>query len=204
MKKKSLMKKIFVIICIIIIILAIIITTLIKNNKLQQLIIKPVIYYIHDDEIKMPLLVNSKTFSNNTKVIWSKSCTGVIKKDGQEISRENGITITQEGIYEITVTSIISRQTVTRTLNIDKTPPNVEISKNPDESYTITFEDVNDIGVAKLTKYNLETMQVVSELDLKEGGLQKSIKITEKGYYNLKIEDYYGNIYNKITDFNIK
>lgn len=204
MKKKSLIKKIVITICIIIIILAIIVTILIKNNKLQQIIIKPVVYYMHDDEIKMPLLVNSKTFSINTKIIWSKSCTGIIKKDGKEISRENGMTITQEGIYEITVTSIISRQTVTKTLKIDKTPPEVQVNQNSNGSYTITFEDVNDIGVAKLIRYNSETMEVISEVDLIEGGLQKSIQITEKGYYNLKVEDYYGNIYNKNTNFNIK
>lgn len=204
MKKKSLIKKIVITICIIIIILAIIVTILIKNNKLQQIIIKPVVYYMHDDEIKMPLLVNSKTFSINTKIIWSKSCTGIIKKDGKEISRENGMTITQEGIYEITVTSIISRQTVTKTLKIDKTPPEVQVNQNSNGSYTITFEDVNDIGVAKLTRYNSETMEVISEVDLIEGGLQKSTQITEKGYYNLKVEDYYGNIYNKNTNFNIE
>lgn len=204
MKKKSLIKKIVISICIIIIILAIIVTILIKNNKLQQIVIKPVIYYMHDDEIKIPLLVNSKTFSNNTKITWSKSCTGIIKKNGQEISKENGTTITQEGIYEITVTSIISRQTVTRTLNIDKTPPNVEISQKSNGSYTITFEDVNDIGVAKLTKYNLETMEVILVKDLTEGGLQKSIEITEKGYYNLEIEDYYGNVVSQNTTFSIK
>lgn len=204
-KKSGIGKKILLSICIIIVILAIILIILIKNNKLK-IITEPVIYYMHEDGIKIPLLVNNKTFSNNTKITWPKTCTGVIKKDGIELSKENGMTITQEGNYEITITSIVSRKSTTKTLYIDRTPPNIEIKQNPSGSYTITFEDVSDIGVAKLERYDLETMQIVSETDFitKESGLQKSIEITEKGYYNIRIEDYYGNVVSKDTTFSIK
>ena len=82
----------------------------------------------------------------------------------------------------------------------------MQINQNPSGTYTVIFEDVTDVGVAKLEKYDIQTMQLISEIDLmaSEGGLQKSIEIIEKGYYNIKIEDYYGNVVSKNTTFSIK
>ncbi len=196
-------KKILLSICIIMIILLIIAIILIKNDKLK-IGGTPTIYYIHEDGLKMPLLASNKTFSNSTKITWPKSCTGIIKKDGEEFSKENGTTITDEGVYEITITTIITRKTVTKTLKIDKTPPSVEIKGNSSGIYIVTFKDVSDVGVAILTKFDLDTMELVSEIDLRQNGLPKSIEITEKGYYELRIEDYYGNLVSENTKFNIK
>lgn len=154
--------------------------------------IEPMIYYSFNDNPNLPL-ENNNVFSNNMTIMWTNECRGNIKKDGVKISNKNGTLLLNEGIYEITVKSPSGKNMITRTLKLDKTPPKVTVKKNLSGAYNITFEDVNDVGQAILHKFDLETNEMISRVDLAENVLTQSIEINEKGYYVFYAIDKIGN-----------
>ncbi len=190
---------------ILLIIMSIIIILNLKNKKKQeQDKIQPNIYYSLDDTAKIPLIEN-KAIATNARISWTSDCTGEIKKDGKKFSREENILLTEEGNYEITITSPTGKNKIAQILTIDKTPPDVEIEENgTKDGYIITFKDLEDIAVATLTKMDLITKKTIKEVNLIEEGLKQSIEIKEKGRYILKIEDKLGNSVTKKTKFEIK
>ena len=205
MKKSKLI--IFMVIIILVIVTIIIVKNFSKkkdnNTSVQDDNIQAVIYYTFDDKAKMPLAEDS-TFSKNTKVFWQDECSGIIKKDGQELSRANNTQLTEHGKYEITVNSPSGSSTITKTIIIDKKPPEVEVKKNQSGTYTIKFADTNDVGMAKLTRLDLNSSKTLSETDLLEGGLKPTIDVKQKGYYVLEVADKYGNLYTDTTEFSIE
>lgn len=161
-----------------------------NDNKNQTL---PIIYYSFDDGLKKPLQEDNSIWGNVTRISWMEDYTGVIKKDGEEFSNENNTVLIKDGVYEITVSSSDGKNKTTKTLTIDRTPPKVEIKKNASGTFTITFEDVNDVKSATLRRLDTKAEKIISEVDLTKNGLKKSIEITEKGYYILEVVDEYGN-----------
>lgn len=157
--------------------------------------IQPIIYYSFNDNPNLPLTEEDSVFSNNMTIIWTENCSGVIKKDGEIISKINGTLLSNDGIYEITIKSPSGKNKLTKTFRLDKIPPKVEIKKTVTGTYNIIFEDINDIGKAMLFKYDLETNELISKTNLVENGMLKSnIEITEKGYYVFNAEDKIGNV----------
>lgn len=175
-------------------------TNIISKNESKN---SPVIYYSFDDGLKKPLEDNS-IWGNVTKISWMDDCSGVIKRDGKDFSKENNTVIIKDGVYEITVLSADGKNKTTKTLTIDRMPPQVEVKKNESGSYTITFADVDDIKTATLRRLDTKAERILSEIDLMENGLKKSTEITEKGYYILKVIDKYGNWYEGNTEFIIE
>lgn len=164
----------------------------------------PVIYYSEDDGPQRILSEEDNIFSSNIEIASEEECSISVKKDGKDFSNKNITILTEEGTYEITAKSKSGKKSLTRTLQIDKTPPNVDITRNPSGSYTITFADVNDIGTAKLIKLNPSTGKTLKETDLMENQLQKSIEINEKGTYSLEVTDKLGNLFVGTTEFDIE
>lgn len=162
-----------------------------------------IIYYSFDDGLKKPL-DNNNTWGNVTKISWMEDCLGIIKKDGKDFSKENNTVLIKDGVYEITVSSADGKNKTTKTLTIDRTPPKVEIKKNESGSFTITFEDVNDVRSAILRKIDTKTQKIANEIDLKANGLKKSIEVTEQGYYILEVVDEYGNWLEENREFIIR
>lgn len=175
-------------------------TNIISKNESKN---SPVIYYSFDDGLKKPLEDNS-IWGDVTKISWMDDCTGIIKRDGKDFSKENNTVIIKDGVYEITVLSANGKNKTTRTLTIDRMPPQVEVKKNESGTYTITFADVDDIKTATLRRLDTKAERILSEIDLMENGLKKSTEITEKGYYILKVIDQYGNWYEGNTEFIIE
>lgn len=176
------------------------------NNSYTELNpnIKPVIYYSVNEESKMPLLEDNTVFTSSIKISWTKECVGNIKKEGKDFSSENNTTLVENGTYQITTSLPNNKENVTKNLIIDTMPPKVELKQNSDGTYTIVFEDINDVANAELVKLNPETDEVISEKDLIKEGLQKRIDVKEKGYYILKATDKNGNTTNSKLSFEIK
>lgn len=188
------MKKILIgILIIILIIIAFIgvkwIITYINDNT------QPIIYYSFNDNPNLPLNEDNNTFSNNMTIVWTENCTGIIKKDGKIISKKTGTLLSNDGIYEITAKSPSGKNKIIKTFRLDKTPPKVEIKKTESGTYNIVFDDINDIGEAMLLKFDLNTNELVSRVDLAESIdiLNQVITITEKGYYVFSAVDKIGN-----------
>ena len=175
-------------------------TNIISRNESKN---SPVIYYSFDDGLKKPLEDNS-IWGDVTKITWMDDCLGVIKRDGKDFSKENNTVIIKDGVYEITVSSADGKNKTTKTLTIDRMPPQVEVKKNESGTYTITFADVDDIKTATLRRLDTKAERILAEIDLMENGLKKSTEITEKGYYILKVIDQYGNWYEGNTEFIIE
>lgn len=175
-------------------------TNIISRNESKN---SPVIYYSFDDGLKKPLEDNS-IWGDVTKITWMDDCSGVIKRDGKDFSKENNTVIIKDGVYEITVSSADGKNKTTKTLTIDRMPPQVEVKKNESGTYTITFADVDDIKTATLRRLDTKAERILAEIDLMENGLKKSTEITEKGYYILKVIDQYGNWYEGNTEFIIE
>ncbi|MCI8384151.1 MAG: hypothetical protein HFJ33_04725 [Clostridia bacterium] len=192
MKKKT----ISIIVFIILIIAIIVGIVLINGNKQQEDDVKPIIYYSSNDVVQSPL-IEDKSFSDNVKISCTENCSSSIKKDGKKFSNEANIELSEEGIYEITITTPSGKTKETKKVTIDRTPPEVEIKENNSGSYTIIFKDVKDVEVATLIKNDPDTGETISETNLKEGQLQKKVEIKEKGYYNLRVEDKLGNFMSK-------
>lgn len=211
-EKGSKSTKIIIFFLIIVILIGIAILVVRNLDEIQKIFItttnkeeiEPVIYYNYNNNEKIPLLEEGSVFSGDTTIIWRDECTGIIKKNGKQFSKESGTILVDDGNYEITVSSASGKLKVTKTLTIDKTPPDVEVTKNSSGSYTITFKDINDIGTATLTKLDTKAEKIISETNLLENGLQESIEIKEEGYYILKVTDKLGNVFNKKTKFLIK
>ena len=165
--------------------------------------IQPDIYYSFDEVSKIPLL-EDKTFSKNTIITWTKDCKVEIKKDEKIIYKKTGEKISEEGKYEITITSPSGKNKTTKTLIIDKTPPEVKVTKSSSGTYTIQFTDITDVGIAKYTRYDKETNTVIEEVDLMKDGLQPVIEIKEKGYYFFEIKDKLGNSLKENTKLKIQ
>ncbi len=175
-------------------------TNIISKNESKN---SPIIYYSFDDGLRKPL-ENDSVWGDVTKISWMDDCTGTIKRDGKDFSKENNTVIIKDGVYEITVLSADGKRKTTKTLTIDRMPPQVEVKKNESGTYTITFADINDIKTATLRRLDTKAERILSEIDLMENGLKKSIEITEKGYYILKVIDQYGNWYEGNTEFIIE
>lgn len=205
MEEKKSSKKIIILVAILLIIFTIIAVVIYLKMKEQYEndTTQPVIYYSFDEVSKLPLLEDN-TFSQNTSITWTKDCKGEIKKDQKIIAKELGTIISEEGKYEITITSPSGKNKTTKMITIDKTPPEVKITKSSSGTYTIQFADITDVGTAKLTKFDKETNELIEEKDLTKGGLQPVIEIKEKGYYMLEIKDKLGNTVKENTNFKIK
>ena len=174
----------------------------IKNDNTNQVL--PIIYYSFDDGLKKQLKDDNSTWGNVTQISWLEDYTGIIKKDGQVFSKENNTVLIKDGVYEITVSSADGKNTLMKTLTIDRTPPEVEIKKNASGTYTITFVDVNDVKSATLRRLDANGERIIEEIDLTKNGLKKSIEVKEKGYYMLEVVDEYGNWLDKNREFVIK
>lgn len=170
-----------------------------KNDDKNQT--SPIIYYSFDDGLKKPLQDDNSIWGNVTRISWMDNYSGIIKKDGQDFSNENNTVLIKDGVYEITVSSADGKNKITKTLTIDRTPPKVEIKKNASGTFTITFEDVNDVKSATLRRLDTNAEKILSEVDLTKNGLKKSIEITEKGYYILEVVDQYGNWVDENREF---
>lgn len=157
--------------------------------------IEPIIYYSFNDNPNLPLSEDNSTFSNNMTIVWTENCTGVIKKDGEIISKKTGTLLSNDGIYEITTSSPSGKNKTTKIFRLDKTPPKVEIKKTTSGTYNILFDDINDIGEAILLKFDLDTNELISRTNLAEkiDILNQVITITEKGYYVFNAVDKIGN-----------
>lgn len=163
----------------------------------------PVIYYTEDNGPKKILCDEENVFNTDLEITSKEECSIFIKKDGKEFSKKDTTILTEEGTYEITVKSKSGKKSDTKTLQIDKTPPDVKITKNSEKSYTITFADVNDIGTAKLIKLDSSTGKTIKETNLMDK-LQPSIEIKEKGLYSLEVTDKIGNLFVGNTEFEIE
>lgn len=172
-----------------------------NNNKN---LVSPIIYYSFDDGVKKPLQDDNSIWGNVTRISWLDNYLGIIKKDGQDFSNENNTVLIKDGVYEITVSSTDGKNKTTKTLTIDRTPPKVEIKKNASGTFTITFEDVNDVKSATLRRLDTNAEKILSEIDLTKNGLKKSIEIKEKGYYILEVVDQYGNWVDENREFVIR
>lgn len=172
------------------------------NDNVNQT--SPIIYYSFDDGLKKPLQDDNSIWGNVTRISWMENYSGIIKKDGQDFSNENNTVLIKDGVYEITVSSADGKNKITKTLTIDRTPPKVEIKKNASGSFTITFEDVNDVKSATLRRLDTKAQKILSEVDLTKNGLKKSIEVTEKGYYILEVVDQYGNWIDENKEFVIR
>lgn len=161
----------------------------------------PIIYYSFDDGLKKPLQEDNSIWGNVTRISWMDNYSGIIKKDGQDFSNENNTVLIKDGVYEIIVSSADGKNKTTKTLTIDRTPPKVEIKKNASGTFTITFENVNDVKSATLRRLDTNAEKILSEVDLTKNGLKKSIEITEKGYYILEVVDQYGNWVDENREF---
>lgn len=170
----------------------------INDNENQT---SPIIYYSFDDGLKKPLQDDNSIWGKVTRISWMENCSGIIKKDGENFSNENNTVIIKDGVYEITVLSADGKYQTTKTLTIDRTPPKVEIKKNASGTFTITFEDVNDVKSAILRRLDSNAEKILSEVDLTKNGLKKSIEIKEKGYYILEVVDQYGNWVDENREF---
>lgn len=196
-EKKSNKKIIFCVIIVLLIIILVgvgIIIYIKQKEAYENDTTKPVIYVRNENEIVETPIFEEKSFSNNIVISWTDSCKGIIQKEGEEISQEDNTTLKKEGTYEITVTSPTGKMQETQTVIIDKTEPKAEMKKNASGSYTITFEEVEDVEKATLKKLDVETGKIMMETDLVKNGLIKPvIEIKEKGYYILELEDKLGN-----------
>ena len=104
-------------------------------------------------------------------IVWTDNCHGVIKKDGEIISKVNGTLLSEDGTYEITAKSPSGKNKILKTFKLDKTPPKVELKKTVTGAYSIIFDDISDIGKAVLFKFDLETNELMSKEDLVEKGI---------------------------------
>lgn len=163
----------------------------------------PAIYYSENYGPQRILESDDNIFSSNIEITTDEGCSISIKKDGNDFSKDNITVLIDEGIYEISAKSKSGSKSVTRTLQIDKTPPKVEINRNSSGSYTITFADINDIGRAKVIKIDPSTGKTITEIDLMKD-LKPSIEIKEKGTYSLEVIDKYGNLFVGNTEFDIE
>lgn len=190
MKKDNKKSRILIIIAVIILLISIIIVVskvVSKGDDDGISNINPVIYYNNKkDELKIPI-DEDITISQSIKIVWTNECTGIIKKDGKIFSKENNVDLLEDGEYELTSKSPDGKNKITRKVIIDTTPPKVEIKGNSSGTYTIVFEDINDIKTAILIRINEGKKE---EINLIEEGLKKEIEIKEKGAYILRAADY--------------
>lgn len=205
-KKNDYNKKIIGIgiIIIVTIVVGIIVFNLIpKNDEKQENInldIEPVIYYNFKNKVRM-VLREDEIFSYDTIITWPDECSGEIKKDNKEFSKENSTVIFEEGNYEIIVTAP-NKEVINRKIIIDKTPPELEIVENSTGTFTINLKDINDIGILEIYKYNLETNELIEKKEIEGQDLKEKIEIQEKARYIIKCRD---KVDNEITkNFKIK
>lgn len=165
----------------------------------------PVIYYSEDDGPKRILLDKDNIFNTNIEITTEEDCSISVKKDGESVSKNTDSSVlSKEGTYEVTAKSKSGKKVTERTLEIDKTPPKVNITKNSSKSYTISFEDVSDIGTARIIKLDPSTGKTLKEIDLMQDGLKSSTEIKEKGVYSLEVTDNVGNLFVGNTEFEIE
>ena len=155
-----------------------------------------VVYYSFQGAAKATVQDDEQAFPRGTEISWVEDCNGVIKKNGQDVSTANETELQEDGTYEITVTSP-KNVSVTRKIVIDGTPPEIELQKNDDGTYTILFKDINDVEKAILYRRKDKDSKEVETIDLKEKGLQEKIEIKESGRYILECTDKVKNINNQ-------
>ena len=95
-----------------------------------------VVYYSFQGSAKATVQDDGQVFPRGTAIGWVEDCNGIIKKNGKEFSTGNETELLEDGTYEITVTSP-KNVSVTRKISIDGTPPEVELQKNSDGTYSI-------------------------------------------------------------------
>ena len=102
---------------------------------------KPIIYYSFNDNPNLPLTEDNGIYSNNMTIVWTDNCHGVIKKDGEIISKVNGTLLSEDGTYEITAKSPSGKNKILKTFKLDKgiLKPNIEITEKG--YYVFTAED---------------------------------------------------------------
>ncbi len=189
------------IVIVVLIVIAIVIGIVLNKNNDKNEVEKEVInmnaeavvYYQTNNSAEITLKEDGQVFATNLTITWVDGCTGVIKKDGKELSTQKGTTLFEDGDYEISVTSP-KNVTVTRKLTMDKTPPEVEIKENSDSTCTILFKNINDIDTAILYKFDDKAEKFVQLSDLKAEGLQEKMEMKENGFYLLECADKLQNI----------
>lgn len=189
------------IVIVVLIVIAIVIGIVLNKNNDKNEVEKEVInmnaeavvYYQTNNSAEITLKEDGQVFATNLTITWVDGCTGVIKKDGKELSTQKGTTLFEDGDYEISVTSP-KNVTVTRKLTMDKTPPEVEIKENSDGTCTILFKNINDIDTAILYKFDDKSEKFVQLSDLKADGLQEKMEMKENGFYLLECADKLQNI----------
>ena len=146
---------------------------------------------------------NNGVYANSvTPVITDENLKAVtIIKDGSEFTYEEGMTLTEDGQYEITAVDKGNNQT-TVTFTIDKTLPTIEVNLDSQdkfwESYTLSFKDtVSGIAEVKwdIDEKGIEDFQkevgVIEVKDEKE--FSESMTLYKNSTYTFYIKDKAGN-----------
>lgn len=206
-EKKNNKLKIILPIVVVVIVIAIIIALTVLNNSSEKNVdtvqkkeinmnAEAVVYYSFQGSAKATVQEDEQVFPRGTAIGWVEDCNGIIKKNGKEFSTANETELLEDGDYEITVTSP-KNVSVTRKISIDGTPPEIELQKNSDGTYTILFKNINDVETAILRRWKNDDSKEFETIDLKEKGLQEKIEIKENGRYILECKDKVKNINNQ-------
>lgn len=206
-EKKNNKLKIILPIVVVVIVIAIIIALIVLNNSSEKNVdtaqkkeinmnAEAVVYYSFQGSAKATVQDDEQVFPRGTAIGWVEDCNGIIKKNGKEFSTANETELLEDGDYEITVTSP-KNVSVTRKISIDGTPPEIELQKNSDGTYTILFKNINDVETAILRRWKNDDSKEFETIDLKEKGLQEKIEIKESGRYILECKDKVKNINNQ-------
>lgn len=206
-EKKNNKLKIILPIVVVVIVIAIIIALTVLNNSSEKNVdtvqkkeinmnAEAVVYYSFQGSAKATVQDDEQVFPRGTAIGWVEDCNGIIKKNGKEFSTANETELLEDGDYEITVTSP-KNVSVTRKISIDGTPPEIELQKNSDGTYTILFKNINDVETAILRRWKNDDSKEFETIDLKEKGLQEKIEIKESGRYILECKDKVKNINNQ-------
>ena len=124
-----------------------------------------------------------------------------IVKDDMELAYEEGMTLTEEGQYEIVATDRKNNQT-TVTFMIDKTAPSIEVSLDSQdklwETYSLSFKDALS-GIAEV-KWDIDEKGIedfqkeVGVIEVKdEKGFSESITLYKNSTYTFYVKDKAGN-----------
>ena len=152
----------------------------------------PTISYYNDDNLKTEI-TDGQVFCKHIAVVYNKGTATIKEQNDVSYRVYNGETL-EDGTYTIKVVAEDGTSSQ-KTFIIDTLPPVVTGIKAGrfKTVKTILFEDINDVAVATLSRY--EDGKVI---DLKAEG-KNSYEVNESGTYTLKVEDKYGNAIMPIT-----
>lgn len=152
----------------------------------------PTISYYNDDNLKTEI-TDGQVFCKHIAVVYNKGTATIKEQNDVSYRAYNGETL-EDGTYTIKVVAEDGTSSQ-KTFIIDTLPPVVTGIKAGrfKTVKTILFEDINDVAVATLSRY--EDGKVI---DLKAEG-KNSYEVNESGTYTLKVEDKYGNAIMPIT-----